>query len=574
MARGYGLPASIYRRRLVVFARQPGAPAAARRGDPGRPGRWSSSGSPRSPPARPGRGPDRAGLWGRSRTGSCPSCGDRGITDLERANAVLRGLRAPLQPPVRGARGETGPAWRPVPAGLDLGRACSPSAGAERSAPTARVRLHAALLQLHAGPGGRSLAGQRGEAERRPDGRLAGPHEDGCWPSSRIRPSRARLREMRVLDPRARIRLRDAVRAGSRSAFTTTRRSSPDRVRAAQGRRAHAGYAARRSRDAGLRGRSPGTRSGRVAAQPCRTSLVRAVGRSRRSRRPRTARHGRHAGSPSGHVTRTSAAVAGPSPTWMRPERAADVPAADHQLAAQHGLADPDLDHGPDGVPVGARLARGGRPASAPWARAPSAVPAPDVAPDPDRRAEVGLNEVRQAVEVEVRQRRAPAPRRSSRTPGRLGGLDERPVGLAEEQVRSGRGSRTPGSALMLPLDTNRSTKPSLLTSSNSGCQAVDGSASPPVNGAGAFDAALERDVAVGGLGRARPAASGACCRPGWSGTPRVGRRRSRPGSRCPCPRSACWPSRRRPCTGAAPRRPRIRHSCSDAVARSSGGRW
>ena len=42
------------------------------------------------------------------------------------------------------------------------------------------------------------------------------------------------------------------------------------------------------------------------------------------------------------------------------------------------------------------------------------------------------------------------------------------------------------GIALTLPLDTNRSMNPSLLTSPNSGCQAVEGSASPPVNGCAA----------------------------------------------------------------------------------------
>ena len=44
--------------------------------------------------------------------------------------------------------------------------------------------------------------------------------------------------------------------------------------------------------------------------------------------------------------------------------------------------------------------------------------------------------------------------------------------------------------------------KPSLLTSSNSGCHAVDGSASPPAYGWVAVDAAGERDVAVRGLRR------------------------------------------------------------------------
>src|SRR5665647_66517 len=58
------------------------------------------------------------------------------------------------------------------------------------------------------------------------------------------------------------------------------------------------------------------------------------------------------------------------------------------------------------------------------------------------------------------------------------------------------------GCAVTLPLEMNRSTKPSLLTSWNSGCQAVDGRTSPPVNGCAAFTPRSRSRVAIGRLGR------------------------------------------------------------------------
>src|SRR6266571_2843646 len=41
--------------------------------------------------------------------------------------------------------------------------------------------------------------------------------------------------------------------------------------------------------------------------------------------------------------------------------------------------------------------------------------------------------------------------------------------------------------SVTLPFDMKRSTKPSLFTSANSSCHAVDGRVSPPVNGWAAF---------------------------------------------------------------------------------------
>ena len=139
-----------------------------------------------------------------------------------------------------------------------------------------------------------------------------------------------------------------------------------------------------------------------------------------------------------------------------------------------------------------ARAGSRGAPSQWPIAVGVAASPAPDVPPQLDRIAVVDLDQVEQPVEVEVGQRSAAAlgeargsrprrpPRRTSRPAGRGTGC-------------SGPSWRSRAAASTLPLDTNRSMNPSLLTSWNSGCQAVDGSVSPPVNGSRGVDAALER---------------------------------------------------------------------------------
>jgi hypothetical protein len=117
--------------------------------------------------------------------------------------------------------------------------------------------------------------------------------------------------------------------------------------------------------------------------------------------------------------------------------------------------------------------------------------PRADVAPHLDVLAAVDLDEVEQPVEVEVDQRR-PARARSGRCrpPPRL---DERAVGLAESRLLGSR-RRGRAAASTLPLATKRSTKPSLLTSANSACQAVEGSARRrPVRPVGGHAAARGR---------------------------------------------------------------------------------
>ena len=94
----------------------------------------------------------------------------------------------------------------------------------------------------------------------------------------------------------------------------------------------------------------------------------------------------------------------------------------------------------------------------------------------------------------------APRAAREVDDPGLLGALDERPVGLAEQQVaRVLHG--VVGLRVDVALATYRSMRPSLLTSSNSGCQAVDGRSSPPSNGRVAVTP-REGDVAVRRLRR------------------------------------------------------------------------
>ena len=130
--------------------------------------------------------------------------------------------------------------------------------------------------------------------------------------------------------------------------------------------------------------------------------------------------------------------------------------------------------------------------------------------------ATVHLHEVEQPVEVEVDERRAPSPRSKSTIPAASAACDERAVGLTEEQVARVARRRTPSWASTLPFETKRSTKPSLLTSANSGCHAVEGRVSPPRSGRWARHPAPQGDVVVASGAIRRPrSGSGACCRPG-----------------------------------------------------------
>ena len=138
--------------------------------------------------------------------------------------------------------------------------------------------------------------------------------------------------------------------------------------------------------------------------------------------------------SPSGHVTRTWASVAGPMPTCVQPSWPPmwPPPTTTSRRTAPASPAFVSIT-----APIASRLPPGWLSRSAsqpPIGAGASADPAADVAPDPHRRPEVRLDQVEQAVLVEVGERGAAAAieRHDAR---RLRALDERPVGLAEEQV-------------------------------------------------------------------------------------------------------------------------------------------
>src|SRR4051794_9885787 len=84
----------------------------------------------------------------------------------------------------------------------------------------------------------------------------------------------------------------------------------------------------------------------------------------------------------------------------MRPaELAPGVAAADRQLAALDGRAEPDLEPRPDRIAVRTRLGET-QPEPVAERRRRRGGSRADVAPDPGRRTEVDLDEVEQAVEI------------------------------------------------------------------------------------------------------------------------------------------------------------------------------
>ena len=199
MARRQGLPAALYRDGSAVFA--PTAPGAAGRDEATQVGRALAelgiatilAGSPQAK----GR-IERA--WGTLQDRLTSELRRAGAADLPAANAVLRDFlprfnRRFAVPPASDV-----PAWRPVPAGLDLARVCAfrwrRAVGSDSC-----IRLEGMVLQLPPGPGGRSLAGRRVEVELRLDGRLLVIAEGRLLVAVAAPPEPARLRDLRVLAP-------------------------------------------------------------------------------------------------------------------------------------------------------------------------------------------------------------------------------------------------------------------------------------------------------------------------------------------------------------------------------------
>lgn len=199
MARRFGLPASIYRDGSSVFA--PSHGRASERDEATHVARALAelgitsihAGSPQAK----GR-IERA--WGTFQDRLVSELRRRGVSDLGGANAVLsafiprfnRRFAVPAASPV--------PAWRPVPAGLDLARVLAfrwrRAVGSDSC-----IRLAGALLQLPPGIGGRSLAGRRVEVELRLDGRLLVVADGRLLAAVAAPPEPRRLRDLRLLDP-------------------------------------------------------------------------------------------------------------------------------------------------------------------------------------------------------------------------------------------------------------------------------------------------------------------------------------------------------------------------------------
>ena len=170
-----------------------------------------------------------------------------------------------------------------------------------------------------------------------------------------------------------------------------------------------------------------------------------------------------------------------PEPDVDPAELPAGVTAADGDLVDGRAIADPRLDPRADGVDVRARLVQAHRRPRAHRLGCVGVAPS-DVAPQRDRRVAVDDDEVEQPVEVEVDEGGASRPLVAD-DPGGLGPLDEACRRAGRSAGCWGHGSRSPPPPRRCPWRRTGRRRPSLLTSANSSCHAVDGRTSPPVNG-------------------------------------------------------------------------------------------
>lgn len=199
MARTHGLPAALYRDGSSIFA--PSARGSAARDEATQVARALAelgiasivAGSPQAK----GR-IERA--WGTFQDRLVSELRRAGATDRAGANAVLRTFLPRFNRRFAVPAASDVPAWRPVPADLDLARVCAfrwrRAVGSD-----ACVRLNGAVLQLPPGPGGRSLAGRRVELQLRLDGRLLVIADGRILAAVPAPPEPERLRTIRVLDP-------------------------------------------------------------------------------------------------------------------------------------------------------------------------------------------------------------------------------------------------------------------------------------------------------------------------------------------------------------------------------------
>lgn len=199
MARRYGLPAALYRDGSTIFASS--SADGPGRDDATQVGRALAelgittivAGSPQAK----GR-IERA--WGTFQDRLVSELRRAGTTDIAGANVVLRTFLPRFNRRFSVPAASAVPAWRPVPAGLDLARVCAfrwrRAVGSDSC-----VRLDGMVLQLPPGPGGRSLAGRRVELELRLDERLLVVADGRTLVVVPAPPEPRRLREVRYLQP-------------------------------------------------------------------------------------------------------------------------------------------------------------------------------------------------------------------------------------------------------------------------------------------------------------------------------------------------------------------------------------
>lgn len=199
MARRHGLPAALYRDGSAVFA--PSGPDGPGRDEATQVGRALAelgiatilAGSPQAK----GR-IERA--WGTLQDRLVSELRRAGAGDLPAANAVLRAFLPRFNRRFGVPPASDVPAWRPLPAGLELARVCAfrwrRAVGSDSC-----IRLEGMVLQLPPGPGGRSLAGRRVDVELRLDGRLLVVADGRLLAAVPAPPEPRRLREVQVLTP-------------------------------------------------------------------------------------------------------------------------------------------------------------------------------------------------------------------------------------------------------------------------------------------------------------------------------------------------------------------------------------
>jgi len=199
MARRYGLPAALYRDGSAVFA--PTGPDGPGRDEATQVGRALAELGIATILAGSAQAKGRIErAWGTLQDRLTSELRRAGAADLPAANAVLRDFLPRFNRRFAVPPASEVPAWRPVPAGLDLARVCAfrwrRAVGSDSC-----VRLDGMVLQLPPGPGGRSLAGRRVEVELRLDGRLLVVADGRTLAAVPAPPEPRRLRELRLLAP-------------------------------------------------------------------------------------------------------------------------------------------------------------------------------------------------------------------------------------------------------------------------------------------------------------------------------------------------------------------------------------